>query len=277
MTGFFRFDLPDKPKLLNIPTDKIIPNPGQPRKAFDEAKLYELAESIRQNGILQPIIVRSRDGERYEIVAGERRFRAAKLVGLKEIPCIIRKFSDEQAYVLSVIENIQRNNLSFFEEAASYDKLIRDYGLTQEELAKRLGKTQSAVANKLRLLKIEDSLKPLFEENNLTERHARCILRLPDIESREKAVREIISGNLNVAQTEALVLSMNGDNVKKEKREVKSARYNRLFKDMRVFSSTINRTIEVIKKTGIPVISNKKETDSFIEYVIRIEKTGTDV
>ena len=108
-------------------------------------------------------------------------------------------------------------------------------------------------------------------------RHARCILRLPDIESREKAVREIISGNLNVAQTEALVLSMNGDNVKKEKREVKSARYNRLFKDMRVFSSTINRTLEVIKKTGIPVISNKKETDSFIEYVIRIEKTGTDV
>ena len=277
MAGLLLFDAKTRTKFMNIGTDKINPNPAQPRRKFDEAKLYELAESIRQNGILQPIIVRSRDGGRFEIVAGERRFRAAKLVGLKELPCIIRNYSDEQAYILSVIENIQRNDLNFFEEAASYEKLIRDYGLTQEELAQKLGRTQSAVANKLRLLKIEDSLRPLFEENNLTERHARCVLRLPDTASREKAVKEIIGGNLNVAQTEALILSMCGENKKKEKQEIKGVRYNKLFKDMRIFSGTINKTIEVIKKTGIPVVSNKKETDSFIEYIIRIEKPKADV
>ena len=277
MAGFFISDPKERSKLMNIRTDKINPNPAQPRRKLDEAKLYELAESIRQNGILQPVIVRSRDQDRYEIVAGERRFRAARLIGLKEIPCIVRRFSDEQAYVLSVIENIQRNDLSFFEEAASYEKLIKDYGLTQEELAKRLGKTQSAVANKLRLLKIEESLRPLFEDNNLTERHARCILRLPDTASREKAVKEIIGGGLNVARTEALVLSMCGENRKQESREIKSVRCNKLFKDMRIFSGTINKTIEVIKKTGIPVTSNKKETDSFIEYIIRIEKPKVDV
>ncbi len=277
MAGLLFFDAKARTKFMNIGTDKINPNPAQPRRKFDEAKLYEFAESIRQNGILQPIIVRSRDGGRFEIVAGERRFRAAKLVGLKELPCIIRNYSDEQAYILSVIENIQRNDLNFFEEAVSYEKLIRDYGLTQEELAQKLGRTQSAVANKLRLLKIEDSLRPLFEENNLTERHARCVLRLPDTASREKAVKEIIGGNLNVAQTEALILSMCGENKKKEKQEIKGVRYNKLFKDMRIFSGTINKTIEVIKKTGIPVVSNKKETDSFIEYIIRIEKPKADV
>jgi len=264
---------PERQKLSNIPCKNIYPNPNQPRKNFDEASLYELAASIKEHGILQPITVRKKEDDRYEIVAGERRYRAAMLIGLKEIPCIVRSFSDEQAYVLSVIENIQRNNLTYFEEALSYERLINEHCFTQEKLAKRLGKTQSSVANKLRLLKIEPELRGYFIDNNLTERHARCVLKLEDTESREKALREIISGNLNVAQSEALILSMSETKKKEQKIEQKGKRCLKLFNDMRIFKSTINHTIDVIKKAGLSVVSDKKETDSFIEYVIRVNKT----
>lgn len=263
----------ERQRLMSIPARDIFPNPDQPRKIFDEGSLYELAASVKEHGILQPITVRKKDKDKYEIVAGERRFRAAKLVGLREIPCIIRDFSDEQAYVLSVIENIQRNNLSYFEEALSYERLITDFCFTQEKLAKRLGKTQSSVANKLRLLKIEPELRSYFTENNLTERHARCILKLEDTASREKVLKEIIAGNLNVAQSEALILSVSETKAKEVKKEEKGKRCIKLFKDMRIFQSTINHTIDVIKKAGINVISDKKETEKFIEYVIRVDKS----
>ena len=272
MAGIFQLELPKRERLIYISEDKIFPNPDQPRKNFDEAALYELAASVKEHGILQPLTVRMRDNDSYEIVAGERRFRAAKLVGLKEIPCIVRQYSDEQAYVLSVIENIQRNNLTYFEEAASYERLISEFCFTQEKLAKRLGKTQSAVANKLRLLRIEPALRAYFTDNNLTERHARCILKLPETEQRERALKEIISGNLNVAQTEALILEMTEIKKKEDKTKEKGKRCVKLFKDMRIFQSTMNHTIDVIKKAGLSVVSDKKETDSFIEYVIRVNK-----
>ncbi len=272
MAGLMMPGIKDRQILKNIPAERIFPNPNQPRKNFDEGSLYELAASIKEHGILQPITVRKKDDEGYEIVAGERRYRAAGLVGLKELPCIIRSYSDEQAYVLSVIENIQRNNLTYFEEALSYERLINEFCFTQEKLAKRLGKTQSAVANKLRLLKIESDLRGYFTENNLTERHARCVLKLEDTVQRERAIKEIIAGNLNVAQTEALILSFTEIKKKEEKSTEKGKRCVKLFKDMRIFQSTINHTIDVIKKAGLPVISDKKETDSFIEYVIRVNK-----
>lgn len=272
MAGLIMPGIKDRQIFKNIPADKIFPNPNQPRKTFDEASLYELAASVKEHGILQPITVRKKEDDRYEIVAGERRYRAAELVGLKDIPCIIRSYSDEQAYVLSVIENIQRNNLTYFEEALSYERLISEFCFTQEKLAKRLGKTQSAVANKLRLLKIEPSLRSYFTDNNLTERHARCVLKLEDTAQRERAIKEIIAGNLNVAQTEALILSLTEVKKKEEKINEKGKRCVKLFKDMRIFQSTMNHTIDVIKKAGLPVVSDKKETDSFIEYVIRVNK-----
>lgn len=273
MAGKFPIEMTEKPKLIYLPLEKIFPNFSQPRKIFDEAKLYELAASIKENGILQPITVRRREGERFEIVAGERRFRAARLIGLSKVPCIVKNYTDEKAFILSVIENIQRNNLTFFEEAMSFEKLIKDYGLTQEEVAARVGKTQSSVANKLRLLKLDENLRSIIVENNLTERHARCLLRLNSNEQREKVIKEIIAGNLNVAQTEALILSFSEENKKEEKKINKGQRCMKLFKDMRIFSSTINQTIDMIRKTGLPVIADKKETDSFIEYTIRVEKT----
>lgn len=268
---FFETDW-DKQKLINVSVEKIDVNKYQPRKNFDETKLYELAQSIKEHGILQPLTVRRTDKERFELIAGERRLRAAKLVGLSVVPVIVRKFSDEQSMVLSIIENIQRANLNYFEEAESYRKLIEECHLTQEELAKKLGKTQSSVANKLRLLKLEKSLRCLLTENNLTERHARSLLKLEDEELREKAIKEIISKNLNVSQTELLIMSMLGEARKENKKKNTKLRCVKLFKDLRIFSSTINQTVDIIRQTGLPVKSNKNETDDYIEYIIRVEK-----
>lgn len=272
MLGVFSENIVDKPKLLFVPVDKIEPNKYQPRKVFDESKLYELAQSIKEHGILQPLTVRKNDKERYELIAGERRLRAAILVGLTTVPVIIKKFSDEQSMVLSIIENIQRHNLNYFEEAESYRKLIEECHLTQEELARKLGKTQSTVANKLRLLKLEPSIRSLLMENNLTERHARCLLKVEDEELKEKAIKEVISKNLNVSQTEVLIMSLLGEKRKENRKNSTKLRCIKLFKDLRIFSSTINQTIDLIKQTGLPVKSNKNETEDYIEYTIRVEK-----
>ena len=274
MMGVFSENISDKPKLVFVSPDKIDPNKYQPRKVFDESKLYELAQSIKEHGILQPLTVRKTDKDRYELIAGERRLRAALLVGLTSVPVIIKRYSDEQSMVLSIIENIQRHNLNYFEEAESYRKLIEECHLTQEELARKLGKTQSTVANKLRLLKLEPSIRNLLIENNLTERHARCLLKVEDEELKEKAIKEVITKNLNVSQTEALILSLMGEVRKETRKNSNKLRCIKLFKDLRIFSSTINQTIDLIKQTGLPVKSNKNETDDFIEYTIRIEKSA---
>ena len=260
---FFETDW-DKQKLLNVSVDKIDVNRYQPRKNFDETKLYELAQSIKEHGILQPLTVRKTDKERFELIAGERRLRAAKLVGLSFVPVILKKFTDEQSMVLSIIENIQRANLSYFEEAESYRKLIEECHLTQEELARKLGKTQSSVANKLRLLKLEKPLRNLLIDNNLTERHARCLLKLEDEELREKAIKDIISKNLNVSQTELLIMDLLGEVRKETKKKNTKLRCVKLFKDLRIFSSTINQTVDIIRQTGLPVKSDKNETDDYI-------------
>lgn len=275
MLNIFPETVVDKPRLIFVKTDKIIPNKYQPRKEFDESKLYELSQSIKEHGILQPLTVKQIEKDLYELIAGERRLRAAKLVGMDTVPVIVKKFSHEQSMVLSIIENIQRHDLSFFEEAESYRKLIEECHITQEELAKKLGKTQSTVANKLRLLKIDHDLRQLISDNNLTERHARSVLKLEERELREKAINEIITKNLNVAQTESLVLNLLGEVRKENKRNNTKLRCISLFKDLRIFSSTINQTVDLIKQSGLPVKSNKKETEDFIEYVIRVDKKST--
>lgn len=275
MLNALREEIMDKPKLMFISPLKIIPNKYQPRIEFDESKLFELSESIREHGILQPLTVKQIDKDLYELIAGERRLRAAKLVGLKTVPVIVKKFSREESMVLSIIENIQRHDLSFFEEAESYRKLIEECHLTQEELARKLGKNQSTVANKLRLLKLEPEIRSLISSGNLTERHARCLLKLEDNELRGKAASEIISKNLNVAQTESLILNFLGEEKKKSKKNNTKLRCISLFKDLRIFSSTINQTVELIKQSGLPIKSNKKETEDFIEYVIRVDKKST--
>ena len=172
-------------KIVMIPINSIVPNKSQPRQKFDESAIYSLAQSIKEHGVIQPVCVR-KNGAIFEIISGERRCRASKLAGLTEVPCIIMEVSDEQSAVLALIENIQRSDLSFFEEAMAINRLITEFGLTQQEAAKRLGKAQSTVANKLRLLRFTDAERNVLAGSNITERQARALIRIDDIDSRKK-------------------------------------------------------------------------------------------
>lgn len=255
--------------ILEIPIIKIRPNKAQPRKAFDEGELSALSLSIRENGILQPLTVRKVSATEYELVAGERRLRAAALAGLRKVPCILVKCSDKESAIYALLENLQRADLGFFEEARGISRLIRRYGLTQEQAALKLGKTQSTVANKLRLLKLSPEEQEWIESAGLSERHARALLRIDDEAVRHEALSKIIAENLNVKQSEALVGILIQTNPRKKSAGVSKA----VIKDIRIFLNTINKAIDTMRLSGIDAQSQKTDTDNFIEYTIRIPKS----
>ncbi len=243
----------------------ILPNPQQPRKSFDRMKLLELSESIAENGILQPLIITVRDG-RPVLLAGERRLRAAKIAGLRTVPCVRREADDMQSTLLALIENLQREDMNCFETAAGLRMLIDTYGLTQDEAALRLGLSQSAVANKLRLLRLSAAEQQTVLENGMGERHARALLRLQKPEERKYALAEMVRRHLNVAQSEALVEHLLSG---------KGARHRRIIplpKDMRAFFNTLEHAVDTIKKGGIAAVSTRRETAAYIECVIRVPK-----
>jgi ParB family chromosome partitioning protein len=194
-------------EVIYLPVDKIAPSPYQPRTVFERETIEELANSIRIYGLIQPVTVRIINGSFYELVAGERRLRASKMAGLIEIPAIIVRINDKDSALLALIENIQRENLNFFDEAESLKNLIDDYGFTQEEIARKIGKNQSTVANKLRILRLPRDVRRLILDNDLTERHARALLRIPqyDTELIHMVLRKIIAGSLNVKETEKII------------------------------------------------------------------------
>ncbi len=263
-------NLTTKNRVLTVSVDMILKNPNQPRKIFEEGALFELAESIRACGIIQPLTVRKLNDNTYELIAGERRLKAAKLIGLKEVPVIVMNVNEDASALIALIENLQRKDLTFFEEAVSYDKLIREFAYTQDELALKLGKKQSTIANKLRLLRLGDEIKARAIEYHLSERHCRALLRLEKDDMRLKALNAIIQRNLNVVETEQYIdrlLQENASRMKKEKRMIP------LFKDIRIFSNTVKQAVEMMTKAGVSADSKKNETDSYIEYVIRIDKT----
>lgn len=248
-----------------IPVADILPNPQQPRKSFDREKLLELSESIAENGILQPLIVTMRDG-RPVLLAGERRLRAAKIAGLRTVPCVLREADDMRQALLALIENLQREDMNCFETAAGLRSLIDTYGLTQDEAALRLGLSQSAVANKLRLLRLSPTEQKTVLENGMGERHARALLRLQKPEERQYALSEMARRHLNVAQSEALVEHLLAG---------KGARHRRIIplpKDMRAFFNTLEHAVDIIKKGGIAAVSTRRETAAYIECVIRVPK-----
>ena len=253
-------------KILLIPQGDILPNPNQPRRRFDYDELEGLAQSIRANGILQPLLVRQLDDGKYELVAGERRLRAARLIGLTKLPCIVNEISESESAVFAVIENLQRSNLDYFEEAEAIALLMSDYRLSQEELCKRLGKAQSTISNKLRLLKLSEEMRYRISRAGLTERHARTLLSLTDEVQRARALSIIIDRHLTVSESESLVEQMLRKNEAPKRQILKG------FKDIRIFINTLNNAVDAIRKAGIDADSVKTETDEYVEYIVRIPK-----
>ena len=255
-------------RLLTIPVELIAPNRYQPRRIFDQDELAELAESIKQNGMIQPITVREVVGT-YEIIAGERRLRAAKLAKFKYVPCLVIEADDNRSAAMAVVENIQRANLNCFEQADGIAVLIRKWGITQRQAAERLGKSQSAVANKLRLLRLTPSQRERIIDGRLTERHARALLRVGDDSKRNKVLDAILKKGLNVAQTEEFI-----DKLQPPRKPVLQVKRVAVIKDVRLFINTVSKAADTMRRSGLDVQTAKRETDEHIEYKILIPKTG---
>lgn len=258
-----------KDTIIYLPCENVKPNPYQPRRQFDSASITELGESIKKYGVIQPISVRKIPNSfDYELVAGERRLRACIEIGLDRIPAIVVKINDNDSAVIALIENLQRENLNFLEEAEAYLHLISDHGMTQEELSAKIGKSQSAVANKLRVLKLSPMMRKLILSHNLTERHARAFLRLPDDDTRMIALKKVCDSSLTVKETDRLVDAMLSS-IDKDKKETKGTY---VLKDVRIFLNTIKRAINVMKNSGIEAMSYQNESELYYEYVVRIPK-----
>ena len=255
-------------RVLELQIANIRPNPYQPRRAFDEESLRELASSIQHHGILQPLTVRPAGDGRWELVAGERRLRAARMAGLETVPCICRAADDRESALLALVENLQRRDLHYLEEAAAIASYIRQTGVTQEEAAAQLGRSPSALANKLRLLRLSPACRELLVENGLTERHARCLLRLEDEEERLAALGHIADKHLNVAQTEQYV------DRRLEAIQSSPAAGHRTFilKDVRLFLNSVDRGLRLIREAGVDAQTKRDETEDAILLTIRIPK-----
>ena len=255
-------------RILYLPVGQIHPNPSQPRKIFDADGLQELAGSIRTYGILQPLTVRRRNGE-YELVAGERRLRAAKIAGMTEVPCILLTVDEEQSGMVALVENLQRRDLDYIEEAQGLARLMRQYGLNQEQAAARVGKSQSAVANKLRLLRHSPAVLSALRENGLSERHARALLRLPAEEERLAALAVVIRQQMNVAKTEEYIDSLLA---RKRQPEPKKGIRKLIVRDVRLFINSVNHNLDLIRGAGIRAEASQEETESEIVLTIRLPK-----
>ena len=255
-------------EVRQIPVANISPNPFQPRKTFSSESLAELAQSIIEHGILQPLLVRESDSG-FELVAGERRLRAARMVGLDSVPVIVRSFSDKDLAELAMIENLQREDLHFLEEAEGYHQLIENFSFTQEEMARRVGKNQSTVANKLRLLKLDEPVRILLSAEGLTERHARALLKLDDSDVQLTVLRTVVANNYNVRQTEELIEDISREIVKK-----KAPKQNvvRMIRDVRIYLNSINSVIAEMKKAGLGVKVTQEQDDEYITIQLKVAK-----
>ncbi|NMD72493.1 nucleoid occlusion protein [Bacillus sp. DNRA2] len=259
--------LSEREEIRKIAIDKIVPNRFQPRTVFDENKIEELARTIRTHGIIQPIVVREYEDDKFEIIAGERRWRAMKKLGWEEAPTIVKNLTDTETASVALIENLQREELSPIEEAIAYGKLLELHNLTQEALAQRLGKGQSTVANKLRLLKLPQEVQDELLNKTITERHARSLIPLKDPEKQVQLLHEIIEKQLNVKQTEDRVVKM------LEQSDVKPKPKRKAFsKDMRIAVNTIRQSLSMVSDSGINLNSEEEEFEDFYQFTIRIPK-----
>ena len=247
-------------RVVFLPVRSIRPNPAQPRKIFAEAALDELADSIRQHGILQPLSVR-RQGNTYELISGERRLRAAELAGITDVPCILMSMDDRTSGLTALVENLQRQDLDFIEEAMGIRRLLQEHAMPQEQVARLLGKSQSAVANKLRILRHSDAVLSALRESGLTERHARALLKLRTEEEILAAISRIAKEGMSVARTEKYIDSLLAQNEEKAPKTNVSA-----------FLNTLTQTLQKIQQSGIAAVSERRETESQIVLTITIPK-----
>ncbi|MEK9200215.1 MULTISPECIES: nucleoid occlusion protein [Bacillales] len=256
-------------EVVKIPIDKIIPNRFQPRTVFDEEKIEELSRTIHTHGVIQPIVVRSYEDDRYEIIAGERRYRAMKKLNWTEVPAIVRNLSDKETASIALIENLQREELTAIEEALAYQQLLELHSLTQEALAQRLGKGQSTVANKLRLLKLPQFVQEAILKREITERHARAMISIKEEELQSELVTLIKENDWNVRQLEEYIqqLSQPKEEVKKEKPKRKA-----ISKDIRIALNTIKQSLSMVTKSGINVKTEEEDTEDYYQITVKIPK-----
>ena len=253
-----------------IKIENIIPNPYQPRKTFESDSIKELAESIDSFGIIQPLTIRPR-GDRYELIAGERRLRAAKFLGLNKVPVIIKEFDNQEMAEIALVENLQRKDLDFIEESHAYSRLLDEFNLTQKELAEKIGKSQSTIANKLRILGLSQEVQKKLKSPSISERHARALLKLPDREKQLSIVEKIKKDELTVRETEKLIKRVIEKEQEKPEQSVKT-----VYKDLRVFTNSLKKTIDDMKEAGLDVNVNKNKTEEFIEYKIRLPRSSSE-
>ena len=267
---------PKQQEVRSVLIESIQANRFQPRKTFHDESLEELAASIREFGVLQPLLVRPLE-EGFELVAGERRLRASKLAGLAEVPVISREIGDKEVAEMAMIENLQREDLHFLEEAEGFQQLIVQFGFTQEELAKRVGKSQSTLANKLRLLKLEPQVRQRLQEERLSERHARALLKLESPEEQKEVLAAVCAEQLNVRQTEELIAcrqqSPEQGNEKSKKKERK--RLTGVIRDVRIFLNTIQQVADTMKQNGLAVQMQQRQEEDDIIVELRIPKKKT--
>lgn len=258
-------------EIVSIPLAQIMPNPFQPRKTFSAEGLQELCASIREFGVIQPLIVRKTDSG-YELIAGERRLRASGLAGRDDVPCVLRDASDKEMAEIALIENLQREDLHYFEEALGYEKLLRQFNLTQEVLAERVGKTQSSIANKLRLLKLPPEMREYIFEEKLTERHSRALLKVDDSERQWQLLKFVAENKLNVRETESLIEAQFQNEPIPEQKVVRRPQILKIVKDVRIFINTVGELVKQMKKTGLDVRLTQEQDDEFVTITMVVPK-----
>lgn len=259
----------NKGKIYDIQLKDIIANPHQPRHIFNDDSLLELAESIGQHGLLQPIVLRINEDKKYELIAGERRYRAFELLGYDKIPAIIKDFNIKDSAILAMIENIQRDNLHFYEVAKGYKRLMEDFDLLQSDLVSIVGKSQSTIANKIRILQLHPGTIDLIIQHQLTERHARALLKIDDEQKQIEIVKTIIEKNLNVSETEDYIKNYDGIKSLKKKKEKHKNIVKSYVKDIRLFTNTIKQAVDAINSTGLEAKYTVREENE--KYTITID------
>ena len=254
-------------QVLHIPLSKIVPNPYQPRKEFESEALSELADSIRQYGVLQPLLVAPGKGDTYILIAGERRLRASTMAGLGTVPVIVSEYTSQQIAEIALIENLQRKDLHYLEEAEGYEKLVNTFHLTQESMAIRVGKKQSTIANKLRLLRLPSPVRKKLHDSDLTERHARVLLKLENEDLQKAVLQKVLKGHLNVRQTEALVEKTLKEAGKLNQKKPRFVVVN----DVRIYLNSIKEIMETVKTSGIPSSMEQEMDGDDVVVTLRIK------